>query len=324
MKRCYLIVLACFFLLHSHSQNNQAITNNGNWNNNSTWGLGHSPQNGEIAIVPQNYTIIIDDNVQLATDIVLKIYGNLNFRVGKLKLTANSAIYLYLGGNITSDQTNSSDKIEIGGVAQYSGNEGTLTGPLMANSGTAGFEPLPILLPVKFIAYSLSNAIDGIAIKWSTTEEINTTGYVVERSIDGVNWQVIGHVDASLKPSVLNNYSYKDKQPLNSIIYYRIKQTDRDNHFTYTPIKSIKPQSPLFLQMKISSVANNLVVELPQQVKGHLLLQLFAVSGQIIVQKKFYQSSGHIILPQGVHKGLYILSISNGQEIKMAKQVFLN
>lgn len=321
MKRCYLIVLAYFFLLNSHGQNNQAITN-GNWNNNSTWGLGHSPQNGEIAIIPQNYSLIIDNNLQVTTDIVLRIYGNLHFQVGKLKLTANSAVYLYPGGTITSDQSNPSDKIEIGGIAQYTGAEGTLSGPLMANGSTAGFEPMPILLPVKFIAYSLSNAIDGISIKWSVTEEMNAASYVVERSIDGADWQAVAQVACSLKPG-LNNYSYADKHPINNITYYRVKQLDRDGHFIYTSIKSINPRSS-FLQVKISSVAQNLVVEFSQQIKGDVLVQLVAVSGQLIVQKNFYQPSGHIILPQGVNKGLYILSISNGQGIKIAKQVFLN
>ena len=323
MKRCYLTVLACFYFLACYSQTNQVILNNGKWTNNATWGLGHVPQNGEIAIIPADSTLILDNNIQIDTDITLKIYGELNFQVGKLKLTANSIVLLYPGGTITSQLGNPSDKIEIGGVSKYAGNEGTLTGPLMANAGTSGFAPMPIILPVKFIAYNISVKGNGISINWSTAEEANVAYYTVERSEDGFNWQVIGRVESSTKPGIINNYSYTDKSNQTGLIYYRIKQVDKDGHFIYTSVRNIKAGSAL-QDVKIFSVANNLVVEFSQQITGNVAVRLNSLSGQVIAEQMYYQPEGYIIFKQGSGKGHYILSITNGKEIKIARHVFLN
>jgi hypothetical protein len=324
MKRCYFIVFACFFFLFSFSQNNEVIKSNGKWNNNATWALGHGPKDGEIAIVPADSTLIVDNNMQITTDITLKVYGNLVFNVGKLRLTTNSVVLLYDGATITTQHGNASDKIEIGGVTKYSGNDGTLDGPLMASSSTTGFTSIPFVVPVKFIAYSVSHKAEGIAIRWSTAEEENVAFYDVERSKDGTNWQTIGQVKPSSKPAIFNNYSYTDKEALTDVIYYRVKQIDFDGHFIYTSISSIKLAPSSFTNIKIASATENLIVKFAQPVKGNVVIRLIALSGQVIKQKTYYRPTGDILFNHTSYKGFYILRISNEQEVNFVKQIFLN
>ena len=324
MKRCYFTVLACFCLLACYSQTNHVILNHGKWNSNATWGLGHAPQNGEIAIIPADSTLVVDNNIQIATDITLKIYGELNFQVGKLKLTANSVVLLYPGGTISSQQGTPSDKIEIGGVSKYTGDAGTLTGPLMADISTTGFAFFPVFLPVKFIAFNVCVIKENNAfIKWSVAEESNAAKYIVERSKDGYNWQDISQIPAVYKSSVLNNYSYTDKEILRSIVYYRIRQEDLDGHFIYSNVKSIRPEasSP---EIKVYTIAHNLVVEFSQQPKGNVIMQLVSLSGQSIIKQTYYQPAGYIILNRAFYKGHYILSVSTGQGIKFVKHIFID
>lgn len=324
MKRFYSMVLACFSLLYSYSQNNEAIINNGKWNDNSSWGLGHVPANGEVVIIPQNLTLIVDDNIVVSTAVTIKIYGTLNFQVGKLKLSGSSAVYVYLGGTISSQQANASDKIEIDGVSKYTGNEGMLMGPLMANTGTSGFDPMPIILPVKFIAYNISHAGNNISINWATTNEASAAYYAVERSKDGISWQTIARVESSIRPGDINNYSYTDNESKRGLTYYRIKQVDSDGQFIYTSIRSINLKPPAFLDMKVFSVANNLVVEFSQQLQGNVVMQLNSLLGQVIARQTFYQPTGYIILKRGSYKGHFILSINNGHDVKIARHIFLN
>jgi hypothetical protein len=325
MKRCYFTVLACFILAIAFAQtNNQSVLNNGNWTNNSTWGLGHAPQNNEVGIVQAGDTVIVTSNIQVATDITLKVYGNLHFDVGKLRLSANSVVLLYPGGTITSSQGTSSDKIELGGVSKYSGSDGTLSGPLMADASTSNFVFMPVILPVKFVAYNVSTTSNGqVTVKWSTAEETNASHYLVERSTDGYNWQTIAQVQAVQQYSVLNNYSYIDKEKINGVSYYRVKQVDTDGHYTYTSIKSIRSDASI-PEIKISSVSGNLIVEFSKEIKGKLIAQLISFSGQVITQQAWYQPSGYIILKQQNHRGNYIVRVTNGQDINFAKQIFIN
>jgi hypothetical protein len=326
MKRCYFTVFACFLLSIVFAQtNNQAVINNGNWVNNSTWGLGHAPQNDEVGIVQAGDTVIVNSNIQVTTDITLKVYGNLHFDVGKLRLTANSFVLLYPGATITSSQGTSSDKIEIGGISKYSGSDGTLSGPLMANSGTTGFTLMPIFLPVKFVAYNVSALSDGqTLVKWSTSEENNVSHYIVERSTDGYNWQAIGQLPLAQQYSVFNNYSYVDKETITGIAFYRVKQVDIDGHFMYTSIKSIRSNSRA-PEIKISSVAGNVIIEFSKEIKGTVTAQLISFSGQVIAQQISYQPSGYIFLKnESGLKGNYIVRVNDGQDLNFTKQIFIN
>lgn len=273
MKGCCCIVLACISLFTSYSQNNQAILNNGKWNNNSTWVLGHSPRNGEIAIIPKDSTLVVDNNMQITTDITLKVYGHLIFNVGKLRLTTNSVVLLYDDATISSIQGNASDKIDIGGVSKYTGANGTLNGPLMASSSTSGFSTMPFVVPVKFISFGVSQGRDGINIKWCTTEEREVAMFRIEQSKDGNNWQTIGQVEPVQTPAIFNYYLYTDKEKLSGILYYRVKQIDLNGDFIYTSVSSIRSDLSTYQEVKIASVANTLVVKLSQYVKENVVLE---------------------------------------------------
>jgi hypothetical protein len=322
MKRCCFTVLACFFLVIASAQStNQSVINNGRWNNNLTWGLGHTPQNGEVGIVPQDDTVIVDDNVQITTDITLKVYGNLHFDVGKLRLTASSVILLYPGASITSSQGTSSDKIEVGGVSKYTGNEGTLAGPLIANGSTTGFTIMPIIVPVRFIAYNVSVLQDGHSlIKWTTTEETNASHYTIERSEDGYNWQSIGQVQAAQQHAIINSYSYTDKKPVNRVVYYRIRQVDTNGDFMYTSVKSIRANA-VMPEVKISSAGDNIVVQFSKDIKGKIKAQMISASGQTIQQEVIYGAAGYIILKRTGQKGNYIVRVTDGQGLIVSKQI---
>lgn len=323
MKGYAAIIIALFSFIISFAQNNQVIIDNGKWNNNSSWGLGHSPTNGEIAIIPADSTLVVDNNNLLTTDITLKVYGTLQFQVGKLRLTPNSVVLLYPGGIITSSVGTPADKIEIGGVSKYTGNDGTLAGPLMANASTSNFVFMPVTLPVKFIAYNIYEDDKGIRIKWTTAEEDNIARYEVERSLDGSSWRVIGQVESAENPAIANNYSYIDKERSDSIVYYRIKQLDKDGHFTYTSVKNIRLQASSLIDVKISTVSQNIVIKFSKQLKETVVLRLISLSGQVAAQQTYLQPGGNIIFNKESFKGIYILSIDNGHDIKIAKQVLL-
>jgi hypothetical protein len=323
MKGYAAIILALFSFIISFAQNNQVIINNGKWNNNSSWGLGHSPTNGEIAIIPADSTLVVDNNNLLTTDITLKVYGTLQFQVGKLRLTPNSVVLLYPGGTITSAVGTPADKIEIGGVSKYTGNDGTLAGPLMANAGTSNFVFMPVTLPVKFIAYNIYEDDKGIRIKWTTAEEDNIARYEVERSLDGSSWRVIGQVESSERPSIVNYFSYIDKEPSGSVVYYRVKQLDKNGHFTYTSVKNIRLQSSSLIDLKISTTSRNIVIEFSQQLKETVVLRLISLSGQVAAQETYFQPDGYIIFKKESFRGTYILSIDNGHDIKISKQILL-
>ena len=325
MKTLAAMSLALFASLISLAQNNLVIVSNGKWNSSSTWSRGHVPANGETAIIPKDSIVIVDNNMTVSSDITLKVYGSLNFEVGKLRLSANSVVLLYPGGTITSEQGNSSDKIEIGGVSKYTGNQGTLEGPLMANAATSDFDFFPVTLPVRFIDFFVSLDRNLVSIKWTTTEEENISSYIVERSFNGGDWYKVGTVLPVNRQSSVNSYSFHDKSILtNGLVYYRVRQVDKGGQSSYTSVKSIRLQPSSAREINITTVGGSLVITYPQNFNENVIMSLFTLSGELVAQQIFNQSNGRIQFHKANYKGHYVLLIVGRDQAKISKQIFIN
>lgn len=321
MKHLYFLFLS--ILIFNFSFSAPVITvknNNGSWKNNSTWNLNRKPANGDTIIIPSGKTVVLD-NQQYLNNVCIKIYGTLkltNF-LSFLALNSNSSVLVYSNGLIEAT-VNYWQYIFIGSQTVFYAN--TITGPQMANSATgpgfSSFTPMP----VKFIGFTAAKNNNDVLIQWSTAQEINAGMYQVERSFDGVNWNTIAYVAAVGNSANVNNYSYTDKNISAKTIYYRIKQVDVDGKFTYTPVKSIKTETVTSTDVKIYSTQNKVLLQFPQQVKGNVIVRFVSLSGQVVEQQMVNQPVGQVVLNTNV-KGNCIVSVSNGQDVNVARQVIL-
>src|SRR6202012_185509 len=94
--------------------------------------------------------------------------------------------------------------------------------PVLTNTASTLIQDPNSVVPVKLIsfsAYSQPNSSNAL-LNWSTTNEINIKSFVVEQSLDGVNFTDIGTVAA--KDQYSNNYSFNINANAN-VIYYRLK-----------------------------------------------------------------------------------------------------
>ena len=91
--------------------------------------------------------------------------------------------------------------------------------------------PLPIEL-VDFTTMVRDNNI--VDLHWRTASEINSDFYQIERSANGNEWKSIDKVKAAGNSNELLNYHYQDKDPLNGISYYRLKNVDFDGSFEFS------------------------------------------------------------------------------------------
>jgi parallel beta-helix repeat protein len=83
-----------------------------------------------------------------------------------------------------------------------------------------------------------------IRIVWTTTNEKEISGFDVERSADGYNFEKITTVNPTSILAVTNNYTAIDPKPLQKINYYRIKQRDINQRFIYSGVLQISYTIP--------------------------------------------------------------------------------
>lgn len=101
-------------------------------------------------------------------------------------------------------------------------------------------------LPIKLISFD-ANRLDtrSANVVWSTSSEINSSHFLIQRSFDKLNWTDIGQVKAAGYSQVIQSYDFVDQnvydgKTANLTAYYRLYMVDLDNTASHSPIKSVQ------------------------------------------------------------------------------------
>lgn len=102
-----------------------------------------------------------------------------------------------------------------------------------------------VVLPVRFLNFTATKNGNTAALNWAVeNEDANTAYYEIMKSVNSVEFTKLASVPALNNGRTSNLYSFNvDK--LSSIrssglVYFRIKQVDKDGRFVYTDIKNVR------------------------------------------------------------------------------------
>jgi len=94
-------------------------------------------------------------------------------------------------------------------------------------------------LPVTLITFDAQKQELTSVLTWSTSLEINSDRFEIERSQDAKNWDMLGMVKAATISREKSSYHFVDDSPESGQNYYRLKMIDLDGSFAYSAIKSV-------------------------------------------------------------------------------------
>jgi len=84
-------------------------------------------------------------------------------------------------------------------------------------------------LPVQLIDYQGVCTNKSVTLKWTSSVEINSDYYTLEKSSDAINFTTIANVPAAVNSNQNITYSYVDVSPGdNATMYYRLSETDKN------------------------------------------------------------------------------------------------
>lgn len=137
-------------------------------------------------------------------------------------------------------------------------------------------------LPVELSSFTATKEANAIALNWTTLSEENNAGFEVERSTNGEDFEVIGHVEGAGNSIEKIDYNFMDENPANGINYYRLKQTDFDGAFEYSKIVSVEFESQVQAIVFPNPMIDNLTIRADTQDKVNI--RIFNLFGQIVYQ----------------------------------------
>ena len=155
-----------------------------------------------------------------------------------------------------------------------------------------------ITLPVNFISFSVKDAAPGYLLKWETSNEINNSGFYIERSGDGVTWEAIGFIAAATESRNSYYYQFTDAKPAPGANYYRLKQVDLDGKYEYSFVRRVHHQN-VGRTVVFPNPADNTLFIVTQENRFHA--QIINTEGKLIASFINQKSITIQSLPAGVY-----------------------
>lgn len=176
---------------------------------------------------------------------------------------------------------------------------GTLLNYLRPSSATGMVRTLSAL-PVHWLVFTGSVQQNFVTLKWATGFEQHNRHFVIERSVNGVDFSAVGEVLSQGDATTRQSYSFEDLLPGNvsgniSQLFYRIRQVDLDGKQAFSPAISLNVRKLDEILVYPNPVANGSLpgVFIPDGQKAWA--QVFNTSGQLLFKKQL--STGYHVLP---------------------------
>ena len=175
----------------------------------------------------------------------------------------------------------------------------------------------PIILAVSFTGLSAKKVGSNISLTWNVSNELNTNGYEVQRSIDGSSYTTIGFVQASNKSS----YDFVDSKT-HETSFYRIKSTDHNTKFAYSVVVNVHDQQSSIVMKAFPMPVQNVLTVQHSSANTNAKLEILSVDGRlvksVILSADEQQTSVDF---SAIKSGVYVLRFVNNNSMESLKVV---
>lgn len=173
------------------------------------------------------------------------------------------------------------------------------------NSGT---------LPITLLNFSGSLKGNNVLLDWSTSLEINSKEFQIEKSNDGITYRKLYTIPASGNSTIVKKYNYLDVEAT-ELNYYRLKMVDLDGSAKQSDVVIVKNPG---LSQTVSAITNPfkdyINIRFAKIPKGGVSLKLIDLSGKVIGTGEVYNPLSSIIrfdYNKALSQGIYILQVTN-------------
>jgi len=182
-------------------------------------------------------------------------------------------------------------------------------------------------LPVELMEFEAVQEVDEVYLQWMTVSEVNASHFVVERSVDGIDFESMTTVNCRGGEELKSTYSAKDTKPYYGTNFYRLKIVDRDGSYEYPPVKVAKFEVIPVVSLYPNPVSEFLNLEVGGEADGEGTIEIYDRGGQLLYRGdvsfengNFQASSNELNVNS---PGTYIIRIKIDQQEQVLKFIKL-
>jgi hypothetical protein len=196
---------------------------------------------------------------------------------------------------------------------QYRSFKATFTG---LSGGFALTDATQSALPVEWLDFYAKFVTDKVRLTWATAAEQDNAGFDVERSANnGISFEKIGFVEGRDLSASPQPYNFDDNNALKTgepVLYYRLKQIDRDGTYSYSKVVSVPlPGSQVAFLLYPNPSHDEATLQLLDCDECTAHITLTDATGRRVL---YLETSGHVtpIDVSGLPAGVYLAEIKIG------------
>lgn len=183
-------------------------------------------------------------------------------------------------------------------------------------------------LPITLLNFSATLQTQAVALYWTTSTEINSSHFIIQRSNDGVHFTEIATINAAGNSSVEKKYGYNDFQYADAhsdVLFYRLQMVDKDGKYKYSGVLSVRLKGAnIELRIYPNPVHDQLSILLNTPSGNKVALQITDVCGKQVYRGTY--NTGSVsnlrnINVSALAKGTYFVQILTAKESKTVKFV---
>lgn len=218
----------------------------------------------------------------------------------------------------------------VGGITGTCGTFGTVTSDVLTAFSPFTFSsksPIVNPLPVELLSFTGKNNGKENVLEWVTATEVNNDFFTLERGMDGYTFEEIATVKGAGNSNSVKSYKSLDKEPLNGINYYRLKQTDVDGTVKYAPnVIALKNEKEIDYTLYPNPVNKELVIYADLMDQENINITITDISGRkVMEQKQFIIGGGNAVSinTSQFSEGIYFVLLNRENSTMISQKKFV-
>ena len=179
------------------------------------------------------------------------------------------------------------------------------------------------VLPLTLLNLTAAGNNNAVLINWQTENEINTSHFTVQSSLDAAVFTKVGDVPAKGSSSRANSYSFTDNIAHISAdkIYYRLVMVDKDEKFVYSKVVSVTlPGRRNVFTIKPNPAKSYFIITPgATYISAKTVVTVSDLTGHVVIKQNVVQTAEQKINISALAKGVYIVSIITSEGVKTQK-----
>ncbi len=243
--------------------------------------------------------------------------GAYEFGTGTAIESSSNTFVVFSGSSQNLTVTNLDPNLEYKFFGFEFNNDGVLNAE---NYLTPNNEP-QIPLPVALVSFSAKANGSQVALRWETASELNNKQFEVERSRDGRSFTTILTRAGQGTTSAGTIYNEVDRQPLDGLSYYRLKQVDRDGKTTYSTPVAVNLIKAGEISMYPNPVSDQLTITVGGAPMEGTVVTITDLTGRVLSTQKL-RADGKLDMST-LRTGTYLVTVGEGKS-KVTRRVVRN